>query len=164
MVGQLVHKCSVLLRNRIGCVSLLVVAASCGKKEESVDLSKFSGLYSSYLKSCSECHEPNNIVYKDQVKNLDLSTEDAAYASLTSIADIPRLSGLGCTSVRYVQAGAASKSILYAILDSSTADSFDSGACKPLKHTQADGGVANSPSAEQKQAIAEWINKGAARR
>lgn len=145
----------------LAAVAALVV--SCGDKKESVDLDKFSGLYSSYLSSCKDCHEPNNVVYSENVRNLDMSSEDAAYRTLTSTANIMRWSGLGCASVKYVEASAASRSLLYAILDVPTADSFATGACKPLYHTKENGGVANTPSAEQKQKIKEWINKGAPR-
>ncbi|MEY3903020.1 MAG: hypothetical protein RL189_2326 [Pseudomonadota bacterium] len=153
-------------------LSLSFVFAACDdadKKEpaptpaSTPDLSKFSGLYSSYLTGCKECHEPDNVVYKEQVLNLDMSSEEKAYASLTSTANIARWSSLGCAPVKYVNANSSSGSILYAILDAETADSFGSGACKPLKHTRTNGGEANDPSAEQKQAIKAWIDKGAPR-
>lgn len=153
-----------------GCFAF-VLATSCfvascdklGNMDQEADLTKFSGLYSSYLSGCKECHEPNNVVYKEQVLNLDMSSEDKAYASLTSTANITRWSSLGCDTVKYVKAGSSTSSILYAILDADTADAFGSGACKPLKHTRDDGGEANSPSAEQKRAIKTWIDKGAPR-
>lgn len=140
--------------------------ASCPKSEEkkpAPDLSKFSGLYSSYLSGCKECHEPNNVTYKEQVLNLDMSSEETAYTSLTSTANIARWASLGCDPVKYVNASSSSGSILYAILDAETADAFGDGACKPLKHTRTNGGEANDPSAEQKQAIKAWIDKGAPR-
>ncbi|MEN9810193.1 MAG: hypothetical protein RLZZ488_1760 [Pseudomonadota bacterium] len=155
--------------NRGGFTCLLSLAfllASCDmeeKKEAAPDLSKFSGLYSSYLSGCKECHEPNNVTYKEQVLNLDMSSEETAYTSLTSTANIARWASLGCDPVKYVNASSSSGSILYAILDAETADAFGNGACKPLKHTRSNGGEANDPSAEQKQAIKAWIDKGAPR-
>jgi len=155
-----------ILGVRLSCTQVLSVVlgvfiVSCGDKKQEVDLSKFSGLYSDYFASCGECHRPDDVTYKDQVKNLDMSSESAAYASLTSTANIYRLSSLGCEPAKYVQSGSSSKSILYAIMDADTADAFASGACKPLKHTKEYGGVANNPTAEQKQKIKEWIDKGA---
>lgn len=165
--------------SRNGLAFLLSVSfflASCDKDEKkepaptptptpasTPDLSKFSGLYSSYLSGCKECHEPDNVVYKEQVLNLDMSSEDKAYTSLTSTANIARWASLGCEAVKYVDSGSSPRSILYAILDAETADSFGSGACKPLKHTRTNGGEANDPTAEQKQAIKAWIDKGAPR-
>lgn len=149
----------------VSLASLALFVVGCeGKKEETVDLTKFSGLYKSYLSSCKDCHEPGNITYKDNVKNLDMSSEDAAYNSLMSVANVPRLAGLGCdASLKYVAAGSSASSILYAIMDATTADNFGNGACRPLKHTKADGGEANTPTTEQKQKIKEWIDKGAPR-
>ncbi|MEN9827203.1 MAG: hypothetical protein RI953_2948 [Pseudomonadota bacterium] len=151
-----------VLRAGLTVVLALVLAGCNGVKKDEPDLSTFKGLYTSYLKDCGQCHSPDNIAYKENVKNLDMTSEDAAYNSLKSNASIARLAGLGCDSLKYVEPGSASTSILYAIMDASTAESF-SGACKPLRHTKADGGEANNPTAEQKQKIKEWIDKGAPR-
>lgn len=143
-------------------LSVLTVLASCNgeEKKPAADLSKFSGLYSEYLKGCGECHAPGNVAYTDDVKNLDMSSETAAYSSLLSAANIARLAGAGCESLKYVESGSPEKSILYAVLDADTAESF-SAACRPKKHTKEYGDQANTPTAEQKQKIKEWISKGA---
>jgi hypothetical protein len=150
---------------RLAGISLPLIAlmliTSCGdKKKDEADLSKFSGIYSSYLKGCGECHAPGKVAYTDDVKNLDMSSESAAYTSLISVAVIAKKAGAECTSFKYVESGSPEKSILYAIMDADTADSF-TAACRPLKHTQEYGGEANTPTAEQKQKIKEWITKGA---
>ncbi|NBO37943.1 hypothetical protein EBU99_05100 [bacterium] len=151
------------------CIASFAFVVSCSdnKQETAPDLTKFSGIYSSYLKSCGECHEPNNIdAYKDNVPNLDLSTEDAAYTSLLKSVEIRKKTGAGCPAAKYVEPGRVSSSYLFAVLDSETADSFATGgnsSCKPLYHTKKDGGVANEPSAEQKTAISNWIKNGALR-
>jgi cytochrome c553 len=152
--------------------TLVAVLASCGSKElekkiDAPDLTKFSGLYSSYLKSCSECHEPGNErAYKNYVPNLDMSTEEATYTSLMKVADRKSKAGLGCSDLKFVTAGAAAQSLLFAVLDVATADALSAGSdasCKPTYHTLADGGEANNPTAEQKEAIKNWINNGAPR-
>jgi hypothetical protein len=142
--------------------SFLLTVACEGKKEEkkAADLSKFSGLYSEYLKGCGECHAPGNVAYADDVKNLDMSSESAAYTSLMSVAVIAKKAGAECAALKYVAAGSPQTSILYAIMDADTAESF-TAACRPLKHAKEYGGEANSPTAEQKEKIKEWITKGA---
>lgn len=147
--------------------SLTLVA--CPKKEEAPagpDLKKFSGIYESYLKACGECHAPDQITYKDEVPGLDLSSKEAAYTSLLGERELKRLNGFGCSAtVKYVMAGEPSESVLYAILDSQTRESFNAGvddSCRPKLHTRADGGEANDPTPEQKAAIKDWITNGAA--
>lgn len=155
---------------------LVLGVVSCGdkkKEEPAVDLSKFSGIYQSYLKSCGECHEADNVTTKDKVSNLDFSTEEKAFASLLQATDIKRQAGAGCAARDYVKAGSPATSYLYAIMDSSTRESFAAGSdalCTPLLHVaEFDaagvnvGGVANKPTAEQKEAIRAWIEKGAPR-
>jgi hypothetical protein len=118
------------------------------------------------LKDCGECHAPDNIVYTDDVTNLDLSTEQAAYESLKRERALKRVQSLGCSeTVSYVVAGEPSVSILYAILDADTRESFNAGSdpsCRPNLHTLADGGQANNPKPEEKEAIKSWITNGAA--
>lgn len=133
--------------------------------EPEPDLTKFSGIYQSYLKDCGECHAPDQITYTDDVTNLDLSSEQAAYSSLLRERELKKLNGLGCATVSYVTAGEPSVSVLYAILDADTREIFNAGSddsCRPNLHTRADGGQANNPTAEQKQAIKDWITNGAA--
>jgi hypothetical protein len=134
-------------------------------EQKSPDLTKFSGIYESYLKDCGECHAPDQITYKDDVTNLDLSSEQAAYSSLMRDRELKRVNDLGCATVKYVMAGEPSVSVLFAILDSETREAFNAGSddsCRPRLHTLADGGQANNPTAEQKQAIKNWITNGAA--
>ncbi|MEY4065297.1 MAG: hypothetical protein RIR26_1505 [Pseudomonadota bacterium] len=158
-------------RKALLCTAV-VLTVSCGNKDlekklNAPDLTKFSGIYSSYLKSCGECHEPQNErAYKNYVPNLDMSTEDAAYASLMKVAERKSKAGLGCTDISFVKPRAAAQSLLYAVLDVATADAISAGSdssCKPKYHTLADGGEANNPTAEQKEAIKNWINNGASR-
>jgi hypothetical protein len=156
-------------------VSLLIVSCS-DKKEDSPpppDLTKFSGIYESYLKSCGECHEPGNVAYTQKVGNLDMSSEEAAYTSLLKSIDVKRQLGADCAQRNYVKAGNPSESYLYAIMDISTRETFATGSnslCAPLLHVaEFDssganvGGPANKPTAEQKEAIRSWIEKGATR-
>lgn len=167
-----------------GIFSLAVFVFACGlvsctedKKDEPPpppDLTKFSGIYESYMKSCAECHEPGNVdAYTDNVRNLDMSSEEAAYVSLLKAVDIKRNMGSGCAERKYVQGGSPSTSYLYAIMDDATREAFAAGsdaACTPKLHViEVDasgtnvGGVARKPTAEQKDAIRAWIEKGAPR-
>ncbi|MBM3380963.1 MAG: hypothetical protein FJY29_00785 [Betaproteobacteria bacterium] len=150
---------------------------SCGDKKSepapAPDLTKFSGIYSSYLKSCGECHEPGNVAYSQKVTNLDMSTEEAAFTSLLLAVQVKKQDGFGCAERNYVKAGSPSTSYLYAIMDTATREAFATGSdqsCTPLLHVaEFDaagnniGGAANKPTAEQKEAIRSWIERGAPR-
>ena len=150
----------------IGIMTLIASCSDNKKEAPKVDLNKFSGIYSSYLKSCGECHEPENVAYQQSVTNLDMSSEDKAYNSLMMVAGLKAKVGLGCPELAFVKPGSASQSLLYAILDVATADKITAGSdvsCKPKYHTRADGGVANDPTQDQKEAVRSWIEKGAPR-
>lgn len=153
-------------------LSVLVLAlASCGDKkqeEPTPDLSKFSGIYASYLKSCAECHEPGTETQTTKVPNLDLSSEQAAYDSLLLNRNLKPLIGFDCPTLVYVKPGFSAQSILYAIMDVPTADTIAAGsasACKATYHTRSSSatGMANDPTPAQKEAIKAWIDKGAPR-
>jgi hypothetical protein len=163
-------KCTLHSKTNLNLTKVCLVAMSslalvgCPPDPEPLDLKKFSNLYKDYLKSCGECHAPGNVVYTDDVTNLDLSSEQAAYTSLLRERELKRLNGLGCATVSYVTAGEPSVSVLYAIFDSDTRESFNAGSddsCRPKLHAIADGGQANNPSAEQKKGIKDWITNGA---
>ncbi|MEN9528927.1 MAG: hypothetical protein RI932_800 [Pseudomonadota bacterium] len=155
----------------------LLGVVSCGdKKSDSPpppDLTKFSGIYTSYLKSCGECHVPGDVAYSQKVSNLDMSSEEAAYTSLLQVAQVKRQLGADCAERNYVKANSPSTSYLYAIMDSATREAFAAGSnalCTPLLHVaEFDssganvGGQANKPTAEQKEAIRSWIERGAPR-
>lgn len=160
-VPQLLKTCLFAL----AAVALVGCPPETKTEEPAPDLTRFSGIYESYLKNCGECHAPDNIVYTDDVTNLDLSSEQAAYTSLMKEREIKRIAGFGCATVKYVTPGEPSVSVLYAILDSETRAAFNAGSddsCAPNLHTLADGGQANTPTPEQKQAIKDWIANGAA--
>ncbi|MFZ9519013.1 MAG: hypothetical protein ACO3A4_00905 [Silvanigrellaceae bacterium] len=153
---------SQFFRLGLAAVIPLILVACDGEKKKEPDLSTFSGLYSAYLKDCGQCHSPDNVAYKDNVKNLDMTTEDAAYNSLKLNQAIARFAGLGCESLKYVEPGSSANSILYAMMDAPTKEAM-TGSCKPYLHTRSGGGDANDPTDEQKQKIKEWIDKGAPR-
>lgn len=162
-------KCLLTQPGALFAMGTMFLLISCSDKKEEVpkaDLTQFSGIYSSYLKSCGECHEPDNVAYQQYVTNLDMSSEAKAYISLMLVAGLKAKVGLGCPQLAFVKPGRASQSLLYAILDVATADIIAEGSdvsCKPKYHTRADGGVANDPTQEQKEAIRSWIEKGAPR-
>jgi len=169
MMFTQMKKCLLIKPGALLAFGTMFFLTSCSDKKEEVpkaDLTQFSGIYSSYLKSCGECHEPDNEAYQKYVTNLDMSSEEKAYSSLMLVAGLKAKVGLSCPQLAFVKPGSANQSLLFAILDVPTADKITDGSdvsCKPKYHTRKDGGLANDPTQEQKEAIRSWIEKGAPR-
>jgi hypothetical protein len=157
---------------RSGAVALLAVSSSiallhgCGgdDEESSQNLESFDGLYSVYLKNCAgACHAPGR-ASQANAPNLDLSSADAAYASLQNPVDLGRTTL--CLSLRYVTAGKPEQSFLVALLDPTVNAAFQAETgtnCDPKNHTIASGGEADNPSAAVLEGLKGWIRAGAVR-
>jgi hypothetical protein len=145
----------------VACAAAVVVSY-CGKKEEDAKVeAKFSSIYSNVLVGCAKCHKPGTEVYTNSVQNLDLSSQSAAYASLSKNMQAPVLKPL-CSGSKYVKASDSANSVLMGVLDEATRVAFsaNNGGCDPMALSEMDS--LSSVSADAVTAIKQWIDAGAA--
>lgn len=141
--------------------AILMFASGCGDQSSNTSItSNFSSIYSNLLSTdCMSCHVPGGVATSDGA-NFDLSTEDTAYSTLTSNT-FGGTSSSGCGTVSLVDAGSASTSGLMAILFDDITNS-DGGfvliSCTPYSVHHSDQNISD----EERTAITDWINNGAA--
>lgn len=143
----------------VTCISAVLVSY-CGTKEEKKVEAKFSSIYANALTGCATCHKPGTEVYTNKVKNLDMSSQAAAYTSLMLTMEAPTQKPL-CSDNKFVKAGDASNSILVAVFDESVRTAFpaNNSGCAPIAASEMGAGAV---SAETLAAVKQWINEGAA--
>lgn len=154
--------CAYLWRGLSVGIVLGIVACSSEKTKETE--ANFESIYSSYLKTCADCHTAGSTAERDDVPGFDMATVDTAYQSLSQYVKLPRRNG--CSNLRFVVAGKPEQSFLLAIMDRDTNENFPAAAstdCAPAKHTTNLGGPATTPSAATVSSIKTWISNGAKR-
>jgi cytochrome c553 len=145
-------------------LAVVIGIAACSSEKTKETEATFDSIYSSYLKSCADCHTAGSTAERDDVPGLDMTTADTAYQSLAKYVNLPRRNG--CNNLKYVVAGKPEQSFLLAIMDRETNEKFLDAAsteCAPAKHTSNLGGPANTPSAATISSIKTWITNGAKR-
>jgi mono/diheme cytochrome c family protein len=86
----------------------------------------FTALYDDYLNKCGDCHSPDGDGDPRMERNLDFTTRDTAYTSITTKnASMPASStGAACDGVAFVGTSSGN-SLLLAVVDKDTRDAFD---------------------------------------
>ncbi len=142
----------------VACAAAILVSY-CGKKEDTKVEAKFSSIYSNVIASCAKCHVPGNDAYVTWANNLDLSSQSAAYTSLTSAASLPAKKP-SCDTTKYVVAGNPATSLLWAVLDNTTREAFSEvvPGCDPIAENLHGYGEI---SADARASIKQWITEGA---
>lgn len=152
----------------VALVAASVQLAGCSAAENAVSegggSSTFDKVYTDvFAKSCSGCHAPSAPGYSagETESSLDFSSADRAFATLSGQAR--GLSGnfAACNGVAFVVAGDASKSLLYASVDSTTRKAFVSGSCN--KDVVGAMESMTIVSSAQVALVRDWINAGAKR-
>ena len=124
----------------------------------------FTALYEGYFQKCAECHSPDGMGRTDDIeKNLDFTTQDTAYSTITSKSASGMVGNTAdCNGVSFITSGKANASLILAVLDENVREGFASGACD--KNTISD--MANKSGSDPNQAFLDdlkaWINDGAA--
>mgnify|MGYP007046938633 CR=1 FL=1 len=114
------------------CGLFLAVALLAGGCEAVVAADgTFTSLYDSYFgATCSGCHSPGNRAGKEGIESsLNFADKQSAYASLTggSAAGLQGPAWDACNGAKFVVSGDPSKSLIVAVLDQATRNSFDLG-------------------------------------
>lgn len=146
---------------RLAVAAGVLILSNCGKKEETPAPGTFGSVYSiSSTSNCSSCHRyPSTGSAEVQGARVDFSSKASLYAALTAQFSAGSGSGAACSTVRLVQAGNASSSMLTALLfsDLSSTNFAGAGGCTP---SRAHDGSLNL-TADERASIIAWINNGA---
>lgn len=142
----------------LGCLSLALLVGCSGKQETATGESQFTAIYNkSFATSCTNCHNPS--VAASTYSSLDMTNASAAHAGLLERVVRPA-SPSTCPNDFRVTAGQPTKSYLLGLLfaDQQASYAGTSGCVAPTSHA-----AQLSFSADEKTAIIQWIQSGAAR-
>jgi hypothetical protein len=123
----------------------------------------FASLYGDYFSHCSQCHTPTAPGRTSDIEmNLDFTTKATAFTSITSkMASVPPGNFTGCNGVAFVMSGTPAKSLIVAVVDEGTRQSFDVGTCGRDDIPDETLMVGSAPSAAFVTALKDWISAGA---
>ena len=141
-----------------GAAALLLAFGCSSPKDTASSDSQFSAIYTkSFSVSCTNCHNPT--AAPSTFTNLDMTSEGAAYTGLMERVVKPSASST-CPNDFRVSPGQPTKSYLLGVLFSDYQASYGgTPGCVPfVPHSGKD-----SLTAEEKSAIVNWIQSGAAR-
>ncbi len=150
-------------------IVLLALAASllltrCGsEKDNNTDTLEptFSSIYTNVLVSnCASCHAPGEAAYDTNMVEIDLTSKTTAYNTIRNGVVTATTADPTCAGLNYISAGNANASYFAAVIDTGINPTFNSGGCAAPTNTHVNGSV--SLTADEEDAIATWINQGAA--
>lgn len=123
----------------------------------------FASLYGDYFGHCSQCHTPTAPGRTSDIEqNLNFSSKATAYTTITTMmASVPMGNFTGCNGVAFVMSGTPAKSLIVAVLDQGTRQSFDVGTCGRDDIPDETLMVGSAPSAAFVTALKDWISAGA---
>ncbi|MBF0206679.1 MAG: hypothetical protein HQK53_07295 [Oligoflexia bacterium] len=138
----------------------LLLLAGCGEKKG--EETRFTTLYNGTFKTnCAQCHYPNSPHNNDYNLQVDFSTIDNAYSSLTTLKSVDASQGseAKCAGINLVVAANPSSSFLLTRIDDAycTPNYANKVGCTPTKHSEGKTAI----SAAEKASIIAWINEGA---
>ncbi|MCC7404443.1 MAG: hypothetical protein IT288_08600 [Bdellovibrionales bacterium] len=145
---------------------LILALWSCSEdtKPNSTDTTKFTSIYTNIIRfhNCHSCHAPGGQVFDNPTDPVELnfSTEDLAYSTLTSKNVAGPTSKGTCTGIKIVNT-TPQTSFLAGVLFSeyNTANFAGVTGCTPYSVHLSDQNLSSS----EKSAIVTWINNGAPR-
>ncbi len=150
-------------------IVLLALAASllltrCGsEKDNNTDTLEptFSSIYTNVLVSnCASCHVPGEAAYDTNGVLIDLTSKTTAYNTISSGVVTATTADANCDGDDYITAGNANASYFAAVVDTGINPTFNANGCTAPTNTHVNG--LTSLTADEEDAIASWINQGAA--